>query len=404
MAQAELKKITVADLQLFADHIFDQTFFKVLVIGNFEEEDALDIANMVDLILISKELPEHLTETPRFLSINPGHYVYQALTTDENAKNSAVVSHIYCGSIINGYELVVLQLLARIVREPFFDQLRTQEQLGYRVNAYIQSFGTNQILSFYIQSESSPAYVGMRITDFIYLFREKLIKYSFETLATQINSIAEKWSEKPKTIFQEADKHWSQISSGNYDFDHKERYIALLKKLTRDDLVRFWDKYINPETAHMYRRIDSQIWSSKTIKPNSAQFAQFYSGSIALQGCLHRDGAANVTLSKVNDIVLLASQSGNIKNALESLQNQFNIQIDTSSQTFVALQMAVNQITANHSFAVNDSLNLTKICMRQSPDGIWLINNIRKFKDSQQLLGSSLPFQIPEPKYVDTEN
>ncbi|KAJ1723579.1 metalloprotease [Coemansia erecta] len=402
--QAELKKITAADLQLFADHILDQTFSKILIIGDFEEEEALSISHMVDSILNSEQLPEHLTDNARALSIDPGYYVHQTLATDENAKNSAVVSHIYCGSILDDYELVVLELLVRIIREPFFDQLRTKEQLGYQVGAQSKSFGTNQILAFYIQGESNPAYAGMRIDRFADSFRQHLVDYDPRILSTKIDSIAEKWSDKPKTIFQEAKEHWSQISSGNYEFNQKDKHIALLKTLNRDDLVRFWDKYINTRTARMYRRIDSQIWSSKTLKPSSEQFAQFHSGSIALQGCLHRDGATNVALSKVNDIVRLASQSGNIDGALASLQDQFNVQVGANSQISVALQMAVDQVAASPSFAAINGLNLTKIGMSQSPSGIWLINDIRKFKNSQQLLGSSLPFQIPEPKYLFTEN
>ncbi|KAJ1888673.1 metalloprotease, partial [Kickxella alabastrina] len=130
--RSELDKITIQQLQLLADHMFDQTFFKLIVSGNFDEKDALDIAQMIDDTLDSKPLADYLSLQPRALNLDAGRYVYQAPMPDKNNKESATICYVYCGQSDDIYESAVLDLLDKLVSEPFFDQLRTKEQLGYR--------------------------------------------------------------------------------------------------------------------------------------------------------------------------------------------------------------------------------------------------------------------------------
>ncbi|KAJ1937390.1 hypothetical protein GGF37_005229, partial [Kickxella alabastrina] len=58
--RSELDNITIQQLQLLADHMFGQTFFKLIVSGNFDEKDALDIAQMIDDTLDSRPLADYL--------------------------------------------------------------------------------------------------------------------------------------------------------------------------------------------------------------------------------------------------------------------------------------------------------------------------------------------------------
>ncbi|KAJ1887771.1 metalloprotease, partial [Kickxella alabastrina] len=148
--------------------MFDQAFFKLIVSGNFDEKYALDIAQMIDDILDSKPLADYQPIQPRALHLDAGRYVYQAPMPDENSKESATICYIYCGQSGDTYETAVLDLLDELVSEPFFNQLRTKEQLGYQVHANIKTYGKSSGLQFYIQGESNPTYATMRIDAFVH--------------------------------------------------------------------------------------------------------------------------------------------------------------------------------------------------------------------------------------------
>ncbi|KAJ1813542.1 metalloprotease, partial [Coemansia sp. RSA 2599] len=407
----ELNKVGLSDLQSFADHVADQAFFTTLVAGDFEESDALDIASKVDTLLNSTALPEYLLSNGRVISLDPGYFVYQAAAPEKKTKNSAFRGEIYCGDTGDRQEAMALMLLKSILHEPFFDQLRTKEQLGYQVGVSHKKYGSSQYITLIVQGESSPAYMTMRAESFIRSFRKQLVDYDEESLATKISSLVELILEKPKTIFKEASELWSEIDSGNYDFGAKAKSAQVLKSLTKSHLIEFWDKYINPDTAPSYKRIDSQIWSSFTLQPTEVQFGNYSLSAVALQGCLHQEGVANISLSAANDIIASSSSSDHgVPFALKMIQDivakdyhdseELLVKImEPTSKTRIALQMAMDQAAEKRSFAAAGSQNFTKIGMHQSPDGIWLINDIRRFKASQQLKARRLPFNQPQPIY-----
>ena len=63
-----------------------------------------------------------------------------------------------------------------IASEPFYNQLRTQEQLGYIVTSGVRRAHGTQGIKFLIQSDRHPQYVDERIEDFIKQFSVSMSK------------------------------------------------------------------------------------------------------------------------------------------------------------------------------------------------------------------------------------
>ncbi|KAJ1944023.1 metalloprotease [Kickxella alabastrina] len=368
--------------------MFDQKFFKLIVSGNFDEKDALDIAQMIDDTLDSRPLADYLSIQPRALHLDAGRY---------------------CGQSGDTYETAVLDLLDKLVSEPFFDQLRTKEQLGYRVHANIKTYGKSSGLQFYIQGESNPTYATMRIDAFVHDFRQYLLDFDAAKLATQIKSIVDQARERVKNISQETARYWSQIDSENYDFGSVERGAEQISRLTRDNLIAFWDKYINPQTAPHYTRVDNQVWSSAAAQPSAEQFGAHTSGTIALHGCLHKEGLSELSLAKVQSMVSSIAAANFSANDEDALLSRLGDMLGCTqhvgrifapgTQARNALQMAIDSSRVSFNHAVASGKDFTKIGMHQSPDGVWLITDIEKFKATQMLHGSSIPYAVPVPKY-----
>lgn len=67
--------------------------------------------------------------------------------------------------------------------EPFYDQLRTKEQLGYSVSCSIRV--TYGVLGFCVAAQSAaygPAYLHARIRAFMISFRDTLVSVCFTSL------------------------------------------------------------------------------------------------------------------------------------------------------------------------------------------------------------------------------
>ena len=85
-------------------------------------------------------------------------------------------------------ETAALRVLSQILKEPFFDQLRTKEQLGYVVKSHYDiSFSVdkssvgnratlpiNSIVLNILSRKLPPPIISRRIDEFLEAFREKL--------------------------------------------------------------------------------------------------------------------------------------------------------------------------------------------------------------------------------------
>ncbi|KAJ1845875.1 metalloprotease, partial [Coemansia sp. RSA 2703] len=263
MVARVVDNLTIDDIQMFADGLFDKTFIKMSMAGNFSEDDALATAQSLEEILEYEPLPKQLRLSHRYHQFNTGYYVFQSPLPDIDCKDNAIISQIQCNIGYDKYQNCLRQIVFGILKQPFFHQLRTKEQLGYivHVGGHRDQQAKGSII-LQIQSDSNPLYLAERIDCFLRNFRQVLVDYDDSKLTTKIKTLAEAWSEKHKSIQEEANAFWSPISNDDYDFNFNRGCVSLLEKVTKADLVEFWDKHINPETASRYTRVDYQMWSS----------------------------------------------------------------------------------------------------------------------------------------------
>ncbi|KAJ2826824.1 metalloprotease [Coemansia sp. 'formosensis'] len=157
LLESELAKITPAKLQAHVDSLFDVTFIKMCMVGNFDEEEALSVADNVQAVIKPTPNLGYDLSRPRDYNIEPGYYVYQLQVPNEDCVDSAVQCNIYCGPTTDKRESALLDLLEELVHDGFFAQIRTKHQLGYRVSAAssIFPFGRSE-LALRVEGESNP--------------------------------------------------------------------------------------------------------------------------------------------------------------------------------------------------------------------------------------------------------
>ncbi|KAI9506636.1 metalloprotease [Coemansia spiralis] len=326
-----LDLVTKERLQSFIDTLFEMTRVQMLVMGNFAEKEALDIADMVIETLDSKALPDYARCISRAILHNPGRYIHQERIPDSGNLNSGVEVSIYTGMSDNKRERVLLDLTSLILQEPFFDQLRTKEQLGYITYSTDRKYdGGHMALRLLVQSESNPAYVSQRIGLFMREFRQRLVELTQEQYDRYANSLRVNREEKLKNLTEETNRFWRQISSGYYEFDKIDCDMKMLKTISKEDLVVYWDKYVNPETAPAHISLAVAIWSTKIFQPDDDDLAQYPEIIVALHGCLRRDGASSLSLADINRFATSIHGDDDSK-ALEKLIDMYKKSVSDSS-------------------------------------------------------------------------
>jgi secreted Zn-dependent insulinase-like peptidase len=118
----------------------------------------------------------------------------------------------------------MIKLLAQIIGEPYFDTLRTKQQLGYIVNGGVKTEYSVDYIRFIVQSAkvSSPAELVDRTDEFLLDFvgtlrgltDEKLESYKQAVLATELVA--------PQSTHAEASRLWTSVR-GPLDF---KKYVC----------------------------------------------------------------------------------------------------------------------------------------------------------------------------------
>lgn len=257
-------------LKNYSINLFKICFIEVLAIGNFEKGDSINIYNAIkeNLPTLSGSITLTGSQFTRGRSLNlennPVSHFIRANDDPENI-NSCIESFIQIGVISQSRERVINELVSQILHEPCFNRLRTLEQLGYVVFSGTRETRTTFGLRFLIQSEYPTFYLLMRIDQFIAKMGRYLQnKMTNEDFQKHVEALINKKEQKMKNLREEENFTWNRIASGYYDFDRRGKDIDLLKNLTLEEVVRFYnDKILG---SHSNSRLIVHLQSQKVPK------------------------------------------------------------------------------------------------------------------------------------------
>jgi len=190
-------------------------------------------------------------------------HVAQLEGLNKDDMNSAILNYYQIGPE-NIEEDVVIDLLAQIIKEPFYNQLRTIEQLGYLVWSGIRSENGIQGFRAILQSQvKDPVGLDERVESFLLEFRGgPLLQMTPEEFFTYVAAVISKKEEKDKTLRKQALRYWREIITHKFLFKRVEQEVVELKKLTKEQLLAFFDKFIAATGSHR-SKLSSQVFGNK---------------------------------------------------------------------------------------------------------------------------------------------
>lgn len=242
--------VTFDSLKSYVTGLFSTCFVESLVLGNYDKKSAKDLSLMVSSkFQKSVALSRSQYTRGRSLYLPEGKiYHYSKDNDDPNNVNSCIEVYMQLGLIPDTRNRVTAELIAQILHEPFFDRLRTKEQLGYVVFSGIRETRTTFGLRFLVQSERPTGYLYMRIKEFVAKEGRKLASMSKDDFKKHVDALIVKKLQKAKNIREERARFWNRIASGFYDFERREEDSVLLKDISLDDVRKYFeDKVVNQD-------------------------------------------------------------------------------------------------------------------------------------------------------------
>ncbi|OJD16956.1 hypothetical protein AJ78_02938 [Emergomyces pasteurianus Ep9510] len=246
---AELEHIEAEDVAAFFPQLLRQIHIELLGHGNLYKEDVLKMANMVESAFPTRPLPQSQWNVRRNMIIPPGsNYIYEKTLKDPANVNHCIEYYLFVGNLMDTQLRAKSLLFGQLTNEPAFDQLRTQEQLGYVVWSGVRYGATTLGYRVIIQSERTNQHLESRIEAFLTRFRETLDTMTDEEFESHKRSLINKRLEKLKNLNSETGRYWSHIGSEYFDFTQHETDAEAVAALTKGDMVEFYREYIDPQS------------------------------------------------------------------------------------------------------------------------------------------------------------
>lgn len=259
--RAVLDEITLNDVAMLRDKLLTQmTSIRVLSVGNFT--DAQLKAMVKDFEQVVKNKNSEIAYG-RYVDISQSQRKLSYIKSIPHEDNALSVSYFpigydeFAGSVRS-------QLLSSIIGRWYFDDLRTDKQLGYVVSAGRDRIGMTSGISLTVQSPTaSPKHIMEHNQRFIQASFERLKAMSSEEFNKYRTSLIETLQHKPDALIREFSEYNSDFMRGNAKFDRKSHTIELLQALTQQDIIEFYQKTLIEQTGLVF--ISQAIGTKKEI-------------------------------------------------------------------------------------------------------------------------------------------
>lgn len=256
-----IEKIKFVDLINFVPTIYQQPFFESLVHGNLEYVDAMQVDKLINKIIFNNTIGNNSDTTEStdseialdsqylnnklrsFILPKGSKHRYETKLKDVANVNSCI-QYIIQVDNYSDEKSAQSGLFAQMIHEPCFDTLRTKEQLGYVV--FSSSFNTvcSSNLKITVQSEHSTEFLEWRIDEFLKNFGERLNAMDDVDFNKHKLSLCKNLLQKYKNMNEESYRYTSSIYMGDYNFTHNQKKAAFVEKITKQEMIEFFNKYV----------------------------------------------------------------------------------------------------------------------------------------------------------------
>jgi protease-3 len=263
--RALLPSITLKDVLAYRDALKTNTRPEFLIVGNMSEDQAKTLAENVRTQLGSKG--DEWCRNQDVLVEKKQNVIFEKAGNSTDSALAAVFVPTGYDEFASSAQSAVL---GQIIQPWFYNQLRTEEQLGYAVFAFSMNVGRQWGLGFLLQSsDKQPAYLWKRYQAFFPQVEAKLRAMKPEEFAQIQQAVIAQVMQPPQTLGEEASQLSKDFDRGNLKFDSRDKVVAEIKQLTPQKVADFFHQaVIKPQGITILSQVSgSQNGKTEYVNP-----------------------------------------------------------------------------------------------------------------------------------------
>ncbi|MGQ7246839.1 insulinase family protein [Halomonas sp. V046] len=233
---AALDGIDAAALRAYRDSFLATLHLQALAVGNLDAELARTEAEQV-IADLAPSLPADAVPDLEVLKAVD----LPALTPDSNRDESLLLRYL------QGQDQAIatqarIAVLGKLLETPFYQRLRTEQQLGYVVRAGYSPLLHAPGISLLVQSpDTRSAELKQHVGAFLNGVPERIAALDGPTLKTYRQAVHDEILQRDTGLEYRTDRLWRALSYGDTNFDRRERLASAVLEVSSDQLSSTWE-------------------------------------------------------------------------------------------------------------------------------------------------------------------
>jgi len=307
MQQAEgITHLNTDDFMSYITRLFDGVCVEALLHGNVHVEDAVKASKLIQECVIQrngKGPEQHPAQQVLMVPIAANNFSVTVPCIDVTEPSTAVEIYFQMGKddIVSR---VIIDLLAHLIHEPLFHELRTKEQFGYDVHSSSRwTFGVMGLSFCVVTSSKSAKEVTDRLERFLFEFRATLASMTPQVFLENMVAVAETKLESFTSLEDECNNLWYEVTEKRYDWEVNRNEVVALRSVTLEQTLQAYNEWLFPPSTKR-RRLVVQVIGMHEEQHNAAIGAGHsthdeISRLIDNQVCIFHDTTRHVSWGKI---------------------------------------------------------------------------------------------------------
>ncbi|BFM06669.1 insulinase family protein [Halioxenophilus aromaticivorans] len=232
---AALSEVTLEDMKAFTASLYQDGKAKMLVYGNFDAEQAQRFTAMVDKVLT---LPNRWQLPPAKvvkLDTSP-----ERLWLTVEHPDQALIGYLQ-GAGDSLTEQAHQMLLQQVLSADFFNDLRTEQQLGYIVFASNVDYKKVPGIAFVVQSPKASV---EQLSTAVATFLADYTMPSDEQLEQHKEALLVELLQKPKNLREQGGLYWDNIVRDQPTFDLQDKLAEAISAINLADFSAYYQSVV----------------------------------------------------------------------------------------------------------------------------------------------------------------
>jgi insulysin len=238
---ATAQDLTLQEVQDFIPQVLASLRLDALYHGNVTQDDAYAMLDVLTRYLP----PDPQGQLPGYgkvLNLPISERVVLEHAIDH--EDSALVLYLQ-GEDDTLHTRALVQLLGTMLGNPFYDQLRTQQQLGYIVNAgALPILDTNGLVMYIESPGTDPLAIEAAIDSFLLDWEAQLAQMDNARFASIKAGLLTSLREPVQRLASLSNRYWGDIVSGRFEQDSTLQLASAIEAVTQEQVLAWYQRYV----------------------------------------------------------------------------------------------------------------------------------------------------------------